>query len=325
MPIVHKETIVPEMEIKQPNVITEARFDFTQVQLDVYFYLLALFKDTHADDVSYEIPVQDMTRLTGREWNYQYLKEATRDLLLKIVEFHDEEGHFNQSAMISSAKYLKGQGKVRLSVSPVIRPVLAQLKREYTSFQLYCALAMTSKYAKRIYMVCSRWKNNIKTGGIAYSKPYTLDELKYMLELKDPKGKRPEQLTRWYDFKLNVLDTAVAQINKYTDIKISYNSERVGRKIGVIQFRVEKGNQHQLLIDFSDDGVDTTRFDLKNRLVAIYGLSEKQATEVARRIDNEAIKELLVRVDEAKKLGKIKGAVGGYTVSSIQNEWGILK
>lgn len=317
--------IVADMEIKQPNAITEARFGFTAVQLDIYFYLLALFKDSDADNVAYEISVQEMQRLTDRQWNYQQLRTATKDLLYKVIEFDDQDGIFCQTALIASTKYMKGQGKIRITVSEVIRPVLAQIKREYTSFQLYCALAMTSKFAKRIYMLCSQWKGKKNSEGIAFSQRYLVDEIKHMLDLKDPLGKDPEQFIRWSDFKKYVLDIAVKQINQYTDIKVSYLAHKEGRNYNILQFRIEEGNAHQLLIDFSDGGVNTKKIDLKIRLINSYGLNEKQASEAVRRIDNDALLGLLNRVNDTIKEGKIKGSIGGYTVKAIQNEWGILK
>lgn len=317
--------IAAEMEIKQPNAITEARFSYSSVQLDIYFYLLALFKDSDDSSVEYDISVQEMQRLTDRQWNYQQLRTATKDLLGKVIEFDDQDGNFCQTALIASAKYMKGQGTIRITVSEVIRPILAQIKSEYTSFQLYCALAMTSKFAKRIYMICSQWKKNKNADGVANSKIYLVDELKHMLELKDPTGKEPEQFVRWSDFKKNVLDLAVKQINQYSDIKISYLAQKQGRNYNTLQYRIEEGNTHQLLIDFSDGGVNTKKIELKIRLMNGYGLNDKQASEAVRRIDNKALTELLNRVNDTMKEGKIKGSIGGYTVRAIQNEWGILK
>jgi len=320
-----KANIVPDMEIKQPNVLTEARFNFTSVQLDIYFYLLALLKDEHTENVAYHISVQEMQRLTDRQWQYQQLRAATKDLLSKVIEFYDQEGNFCQTSLIASAKYIKGQGKIRITISDIIRPILLQIKRDYTSFQLYCALAMTSKFAKRIYMICSQWKNNKNNSETAYTKEYTVDELKHMLDLKDPLGKEPEQFVRWTDFKKFVLDMAVEQINKYSDIKISYTATKDGRSFNFIQFKITTGNPHQLLIDFSNAGVNTDKFNLKLKLINSYGLNEKQANEVVRRIGTDAVHELLNRVNDTVKAGKIKGSLGGYTVSCIQNEWGILK
>jgi plasmid replication initiation protein len=317
--------IKPLYEVRQSNALTEARFSLTACQLDIYFYLLSMLKLNDEPEKKYDIYVQQIKEMTGREWNYQQLRESTKDLLTKVIEFDDAEGNFCQTSLISSSKYFKGKGYVSVTVSYIIRPLLWELKNRFTSFQLYCALAMTSKFAKRIYLICSEWKNNLTEGQkVAMSKIYTVDELRFMLGLTDPQGIEPDQFKQWGQFEEKVLKIAKNQINTYSDLNIGYKATKQGRSYQLIQFSIKKGNEHQLLIDFNQEDLQERLEQVNKKIVLIdqFKLSEKQADIVVRRLETSAVRAVLEAVNEAVKAGKVKN-IGSYTVASLRNQFGI--
>ena len=317
--------IKPYYEVRQSNVLTEARFNFTACQLDIYFYLLSMLTAHDEPEKKYDIYVSQIKELTGRDWNYQQLRDSTKDLLGRVIEFDDEEGNFCQTSLIASTKYIKGQGCVKVTISYIIRPLLLELKARYTSFQLHCALAMTSKFAKRIYLLCSEWKNNANSkGDEAISRQYTVDELRYMLEITDPEGKEPDQYKQWSEFKIKILDTAKKQINEYSDLKVNYRAIKMGRSYEIVQFHIKKNNDHQLIIDFNSDDLQE-RLKQTNRKVMLmqnFKLNERQADTVTRRLDEKMVNEVLASVNEAVKVGKVKN-IAAYTVTSLHNQFGI--
>lgn len=317
--------IKPSYEVRQANVLTESRFNFSAVQLDIYFYLLSMLRKNDEPSKEYEIHVTHIKELTGREWHYNQLKDSTKDLVGRVIEFYDNEGNFCQTALLASAKYMKGKGCIKVTVSSVLHPLLFELKEQYTSFELYCALAMSSKYAKRLYMICSEWKHNETTKkGDAISRMYTIDELRYMLELTDPTGKEPDQYKQWSEFKEKVLDVAKNQINQYSDITMLYNAKKLGRSYQMVQFFIKKGNSHQLLIDFKQEDLHlhVEEINRKVMLVEKYGLNENQAKTVVRRFDKAMVNDVLAAVDIAKKAGKVK-SIAAYTVTSLTNKFGV--
>jgi len=318
--------IKPLYEVRQSNALTESRFNFDATQLDIYFYLLSLLRVNDEPGKDYDVYVNQIEALTGREWKYNRLREATKDLVGRVIEFDDMEGNFCQTALLASAKYMKGKGCIRVTISPVIHPLLFELKQQFTSFQLYCALAMSSKYAKRLYMLCSEWKNNVQKddGNTSISRMYSVDELRYMLELTDPTGKEPDQYKQWTEFKNNVLEVAMNQMNQYSDLKVFYKPKKLGRSYEMVQFFMSKNNVHQLLIDFKQEDIQLQlkAVDRKLELTEKYKLNEKQATTVVRRIEPKLLREVLDAVDAANKAGKVKN-IAAYTAISIVNKFGI--
>ncbi|PWJ53429.1 replication initiator protein [Dyadobacter jejuensis] len=221
---------IVKKEVRQHNLITTARHEFSAVQLDIYFMVLSLIRKGDTAGITYEITVQEIESITGRNWNYQQLREATEGLIGKVFEINEADGLL-QVALMSSAKYLRGQGKIQITISDKIIPYLVDLKRNFTSFQLFCVLSMKSKYAKWLYLQFSRWKDK---GRISFE----IDELKYLLKLKDPKGKESEQYKSWSTFKEKVIDIAVKQINDKSDLHIQYSVTKKGKKINRISFEI---------------------------------------------------------------------------------------
>lgn len=132
---------------------------------------------------------------------------------------------------------------------------------------------MTSKYAKWLYVQFSRWKD------IGF-KQYELEELRYLLNLKDKKGKEPEQYKQWGQFKDYVLEPSIKQINEYTDLKVGYTTEKVGRSIEKIRFTIGKSKQIQTVIPFELAEEDLEGIQIRHKLKEIGVLDEKLIKEV---------------------------------------------
>nr|WP_162549861.1 replication initiation protein [Hymenobacter nivis] len=92
-------------------------------------------------------------------------------------------------------------------------------------------LLTKAKYAKRIYPLCSQWKD------LGETKKYDLQDFKRMLGLIDGKGN--EKMKQLIDLRTNVLDVAVRQINEHTELRINYKLEKVGRSYKNIVFTVK--------------------------------------------------------------------------------------
>lgn len=239
-------TIGENKEVRQSNALTEARFEMTATELDLFFYLLGLLKK---DDYTkkYQISITELQRITGKEYKYSQLRESTERMGSRMYEYVRENGNLLQVWIFSSCEYIAGHGIIEVELSGKITPFLFDLKEQFTSFRLYAALNMSSKYAKRIYTMLSQWKDiGIWRTGI--------EELKTKLKLFDPKGKEPEQYKQIGQLKSFVLDPAVNQINEYSELKVSYKLIKKGRSFTEIEFTIDIQNPKALInIDFSQD------------------------------------------------------------------------
>ena len=285
-----------EIEIRQHNAITAARYDYSACQLDLLFCLLAQLKKEDSPDIPYRINIGDVERMTGRQWNYQQLQEATADMGSRMFEVESDKT-YKQLWMFQKVEYIKGQGCLEIVLSKFIRPYLFELKDNFTSYQLHSALKLSSKYAKRIYQLASQWKD------IGETKAYTVNELKLMLKLKDPHGKQPEQFEKFSQFKARVLDIAMRQINEHTDIKINYNLIKQGRSFHSIRFYTNAQQPKQLPISF-DQPVEEVRYQNARQILDEIGI--KDGKLIQQILSDKALIDGLFKFNYDLKTGRTK-------------------
>jgi plasmid replication initiation protein len=217
------------LEVRHHNAITTARYEYSELQMDLFFYLLSKLRKNDTSGV-YEIVVNELSQVTGKKYAYNYLRKATADMGSRMFEVLTDK-IYNQIWMFQHIKYITGEGRIEIKLSESIQPYLFELKNNFTSFELLSALRLTSKHAKRIYPLCSQWKD------LGETKKFDLLELKKMLGLVDAKGK--EEYSMVTTFCKKVLDVAVKQINEHTDLCIGYTIEKKGRAFKNVVFTVK--------------------------------------------------------------------------------------
>ncbi|TDN38310.1 RepB family plasmid replication initiator protein [Hymenobacter sp. UV11] len=253
-----------EIEIRQHNALTNARYEYTELQLDLLFFLLSKLRKDKQDSV-YELNIKDLSLLTGKKYNAAYLHKATSDMGSRVFEVQTET-RYRQLWMFQRVDYLLGQGIIEIKLTEDITPYLFDLKENFTSYELASALRLTSKYAKRIYQYCSQWKDQGET------KKYDIQDFKQMLGLLDDKGK--DKAVRMSDFRESVLDVAVKQINEHTELHISYKLEKRVRTYKNIVFTVKP----QAL-------AETIPFDLVPTAQPLPGVQQSHYDNAARILD----------------------------------------
>ncbi|GAA3985016.1 replication initiation protein [Hymenobacter antarcticus] len=319
-------------EVRQHNVITTARYDYSACQMDIMFFLLSCLGKADAPDKVYTIYLKEMEAKTGRQWNYQQLQEATSDMGSRMFVV-DGEKKRTQLWMMDRVEYMMGGGHIAIVLTQSIRPYLFDLKENFTSYELESALKLTSKYAKRIYQLVSQWKDKDET------KIYSLDEFKYMMYLKGPESKKKSSESKKKDLnneiqapeeelqeseshkndpevktkelfknisqlKLRVLDVAVDQISEHTELKIKYEFIKKGRAFNNIRFSItrQKTAQPPLFLEqppVTGDKVEAARQHLLN-----LGIIQPQL--VAQILGDQKLKDQLFKFVYDHKTDKLK-------------------
>jgi plasmid replication initiation protein len=250
------------------NDIANGRGDFSACMLDILFYILSDFKQ---EERFYTVRHDNISDITGRDWNYQQFREATQEMGSRMFEIETDKSYL-QLWLFGSVEYKKGTGSFEIELSKKAMPYLENLKSNFTSMQLKSILFCSSKYAKRFYMLGCRWR------GAGKVPQMTISELKIMLGLKDPKGKQKEQYERFTDFKIKVLDVAVQQVNEHTDIMLDYKLIKRGRAFYWIDIFINYQAAKQLEISF-DKPIEVQK---STQSILKYGFSETQAVAIAK-------------------------------------------
>jgi plasmid replication initiation protein len=180
-----------------------------------------------------------------------------------------------------------------------VRPLLFGLKDNFTMLELDLAISLKSKYSKRIYEILSSFRN-------VGSYHTTVEELKLTLGLIDPKT-GVEQLTVWTKFENDVLKKAMLEINKKTELNMSYTLRKWGRKYHWIDFKF-KVVPLQKTIQY-----ETPVNEMTTALMNELNLAPYQVSQILESFDQKQIWKKIMEIRMAKNDGKIKSSVGAYS------------
>jgi plasmid replication initiation protein len=167
----------------------------------------------------------------GRGNVYQQLKDAMEALYDRSVTVHDIDpvsGHarVKKTRWISEGAYVDGAGNIQVIFTPEVIKYITRLEAEFTSYQLEKVGNMTSSYAVRIYELLSQHREiGHRTLNLAW--------------LRETLGIEPGEYKLTADFKKWVIEIAVAQINKHSDLTVSYKSQKTGRAITDFSFKIK--------------------------------------------------------------------------------------
>lgn len=182
----------------------------------------------HADDYinhfgatrqgAYKALKQAVMGLYRAEWGYKYLTEKG-------------EQRVRYERFTQSADYGQGEGTVSFKFADAIIPMLVELERRFTVYEIEQVAKLSSGYSMRLYEFFMQHLDK-KTGKGWLN--ISLNDLRFRF------GLLPTEYERMFDFKKYVLDFALKQINKKTDLSATYTQKKQGRVIVGFHFEFKQ-------------------------------------------------------------------------------------
>jgi plasmid replication initiation protein len=182
-----------------------------------------------ADSFASQFPSIDKTNV------YRQLKDAMDALYERSVTIHDIDpitgyDRVKKTRWVSEAAYVDGAGNVQVIFTPEVIKYIVRLEAEFTSYQLEKVGNMTSSYAVRIYELLSQHRRiGNRTLNLAW--------------LRETLGVGPNEYKLTADFKKWVIQVAIDQINKHSDLKVTCTPKKTGRAITDFVFKIKDKDQ----------------------------------------------------------------------------------
>jgi Protein involved in initiation of plasmid replication len=220
---------------KSNELIQSGKFDLSLIEQKIILTLIQKILPTDKEFQTYEFSIQDFCEICGidRQNGKSYIncKNAIKSLHSKNFWIQKDKKEYLCS-WVSKAIIEKDSGIIEIRLDEDLRPYLLELKKNFTSYSLFYILGMKSKYSIRLYEILKsyEYKNRAR---------FDIDELKLMLCATN--------YTKWSDFKRYVIDSAIKEINEYTDINIEYSVSKKGRKIQTLNFFIELKELKEML------------------------------------------------------------------------------
>lgn len=224
---------------KRDDMIQESRLKLTVREQRCVLYTISRIKPTDESFQEYTFDIKDLYAVCGLETDsYTQLKDILNKLSDKSwdMPLKDNPNTISRVRWFSTLRMNKKSGRVTVKFHEDMMPYLLQLRGEndfYTGYGLRNVLPMKCRYAPRLYELLKSYQKNNKKWF------FDADELRVLLDAEKYKK-------NFTDFKINVIEPAVEEINKYTDIKIAWEAKKEGVKYKRIWFYMKKKQEDEL-------------------------------------------------------------------------------
>lgn len=158
---------------------------------------------------------------------YEVLQLACKSLFERRFSYQEKRGKGVAnitSRWVSQIAYIENTAMVELIFTPAVIPLVTELEKHFTSYELAQVAGLNSGYAVRLYELCIAWR---KVGKVP-----TID----LQDLRNKLGVLDDEYQHMHHFKARVLLPALKQINEHTDITADYKQHKTGRSITAISF-----------------------------------------------------------------------------------------
>lgn len=240
--------------IKKSNSLTVAYYNLSLVEYRVLHMVFTSLAEIEPNpellrNARFTVRATDYMELYGvdRTTAYEALKEASERLFNRYFTYDLELSPEYQlyerlkARWVTKIGYIEQQATITLYLSEEVLGMVGKLSERYTTYFLNQTSELTSMYAIRIYEMLVQWRQAKVIPSIS------VEELRSRLDIKD------NEYPRMHDFKRNVLDLAVTQINERTDLKVSYAQEKAGRKITGFAFKFKVKEDKKKKVDTNRD------------------------------------------------------------------------
>lgn len=170
---------------------------------------------------------------------YESLKEAAKRLYERNITITQrpngeigppgpDDRDVLQCRWVQAIHYRKREGRVDLMFSEPVTPYLAQLKTQFTKYQLEHVAPMRSRFGPRLYELLAQWRQ-------MGEREVTLDWLQEVWGI---------DYKRIYDLKRWAIAPAVNDVNEHSDLRVEVGYRKTGRRVTHVQFIFEPKQQN---------------------------------------------------------------------------------
>jgi plasmid replication initiation protein len=225
----------------QHNRLAEARYELTAREQKLLLYVIAMIEPEDDELKRYVVNVAEFAELArlDKDHLYQELRDLAQSLKRKplVIPNHfdgitgryvDLVTSWFDTAMIART----GAGYFAVTISADLKGYLLQVKREFFRFRLFQVMQMRSSYAIRLYQWLKRWE-------FRHGMEVSVAELRIHIGATgvDERGKPKENLVLYPDFKRRAIRPAIEEINKRTDLRVSFSEIKANGSKAVERLR----------------------------------------------------------------------------------------
>lgn len=282
--------------IKQSNRLIMARYKLTLYEQRM---IIAICSQLHSIDDFEPVRVRvadmaDFCNFKGKD-AYNRVHNTLLRLMRRTLQIMKPDGTYYVTHWLQTADYIDGGGIIEYGVDKLLIPDFINLKEAYFSTSAQKMMELKGDYSARLYFMIGKM---VKVGEFDLS----LNQIKESFEL----GKTYDIIT---NIKKRVIEPSLAEINDKTDLNVTWNYVKEGRKITKLHIKVEKK-------DAKTAELPSDKQDLYDKLIGErWGVSPAKAAALLKYSRVRLERNIRYAYDNRK--GK-EANMGGWLVSCIE-------
>lgn len=229
---------------KDNRLIQKSRSALSLVENKAVLYLISKIQPNDKPGKIYKFNCREFQALCN--WNsadsYQYMKVMLQNLGDVSMWIDMEIDGRTKDVLLRWFDIVRmdpGTGDIDISFQTDMLPFLLDLQKHleedgqhYTAYKLQNVSLMKHRYSSRIYELLRSYQFNNKKWtfengtGSEYDIQMKIADTVTDKKTRKPVAQIPESWSNWAIFRRDVLEPAIKEINKYTDIKVAYEGKK---------------------------------------------------------------------------------------------------
>lgn len=167
---------------------------------------------------------------------YTELAKITKDLYEQEIIYCDDQDNIYSMRWVITCRYDNDKKGIALQFHPDLIKDLLIFKNKFTRMMFDNFLNIKGKYSFRIYELCKQYAQIGR-------RDFYIEDLRFKLGIKD------DEYKTYSDFKSQVINPTIKEINKNTDIIIKFEvveKDKKSRKVKKIRFIIENKEQKHI-------------------------------------------------------------------------------
>ena len=291
--------------VYQGNPLIQSRKQFSTIGMRLFILGLMTLnphlskKDKFFDKefAEYVISPSELTKLFDNHYYLNDLQAECDKLFDSKLTLKYNNGDFDLLHIFDVLKY-KSKDGLHIQFDSKMKPYLLELvEGGYTAINIEQIFKLTSTYAVRLIELCLQYRNMTK--GNVITRKLTIEDIRFYLNVPEDAYEG-----RMSNFRKYVLDEPIAEIEIKTDFRMTYHTEKEGRRVKNFVFELDISGVSANAFSIQAERVDKLPVsapfaDVLGELV-FQGFSRKSAKAILDEVKDNV--ELGLRLEYALKI-----------------------
>ena len=303
-----KKSVV-KLEFKKHVAAIHTSGELTLLERKIVNVLLLNAYDDLLTKRSHSIPVQHMAEMLGWDasHNVERLQEALRSIVGTSIEFNvmeDGRESWEITNLLSYAKIRQG-----ICTYKYVEELAERLfdPEVYATINIGMQRRFKGGYSLTLYENCLRYKGVGSTGF------WDLEKFRRIMGADAPMYDEFKRLSHF------VINKAVDEVNRQSDIHLTPEYQRIGRKVVAVKFLITENAQSTLLAPEQLDGNEAIRSSPTYNRLREHGIGDKLAVAWIIQ-DEQRARQIVEYVEEKDRKKQVKGSTAGYIRKLIEDK-----